>query len=94
MASIATSIFCPCLARSPRRGSIMRQLPELNAGAWKGSVVLMDLEATRDFTASSLEYPKEKLRHAVIALHGKFKNKVGEKYYLMPMVPLVSVTDS
>jgi hypothetical protein len=61
-------------------------------GALRGEEIpLMDLEATREFTASGLEHPKERMRHSVIALHGRFKNEVGEKCHLMPLVP---VTDS
>jgi hypothetical protein len=48
---------------------------------------LMDLESTRKFTKSGLERPKEKLRHAVIALHGQFEKEVGERCHLMPLVP-------
>jgi hypothetical protein len=51
----------------------------------------MDLEATNEFTGRGLEYPEEKKKHADIALHGRFKNEVGERYHFMP---LVRVTDS
>jgi hypothetical protein len=54
-------------------------------------VSLMDLEATREFTESGLEHPEEAKKHAVIALHGRFKNALGERCHLMP---LVRVTDS
>jgi hypothetical protein len=46
----------------------------------------MDLDATKEFTASGLEHPKEDLKHGVIALHGRFKNELGEKCHLMPIV--------
>lgn len=38
-----------------------------------------------------MELSEEKKRHAVIALHGRFKNEIGDKCHLMPLVP---VTDS
>jgi hypothetical protein len=38
----------------------------------------MDLEATREFTASGLKHSEEKKKHGVIALHGWLKNAVGE----------------
>jgi hypothetical protein len=61
-------------------------------GALRGEEVpLMDLEATKEFSASGLEHPDKSKRHAVIALHGRFKNEVGEKCHLMPLVP---ITDS
>jgi hypothetical protein len=44
-------------------------------GALRGEEVpLMDLEATKEFTESGLEHPKLEKSHAVIALHGRFKN--------------------
>jgi hypothetical protein len=46
----------------------------------------MDFDATKEFTESGLEHPKENMRHGVIALHGRFKNEVGEKCHLMPVV--------
>jgi hypothetical protein len=56
-------------------------------GALRGEEVpLMDLDATREFTASGLEHTKEELKHGVIALHGRFKNEIGEKCHLMPAV--------
>ena len=61
-------------------------------GALRGEEVpLMDLEATKEFTACGLEHPDAKKRHGVIALHGRFKNELGENCHLMPVVP---VTDS
>jgi hypothetical protein len=60
-------------------------------GALRGEEVpLMDLEATKEFTGSGLEHPDEAKRHGVIALHGRFKNELGENCHLMP---IVQVTD-
>jgi hypothetical protein len=56
-------------------------------GALRGEEVpLMDFGATKEFTESGLEHPKENMKHGVIALHGRFKNAVGEKCHLMPVV--------
>jgi hypothetical protein len=56
-------------------------------GALRGEEVpLMDLEATREFTMSGLEHTKEEKKHVVIALHGRFKNELGERFHLMPVV--------
>jgi hypothetical protein len=61
-------------------------------GALRGDEVpLMDLEATTEFSESGLEHPEDDKKHAVIALHGRFKNELGEKCHLMP---LVRVTNS
>jgi hypothetical protein len=61
-------------------------------GALRGEEVpLMDFEATKEFSGSGMEHPDEAKRHSVIALHGRFKNELGEKCHLMPLVP---VTDS
>jgi hypothetical protein len=51
----------------------------------------MDLEATKEFTSCGLEHPDESKRHGVVALHGRFKNELGENCHLMPVV---LVTDS
>jgi hypothetical protein len=60
-------------------------------GALRGEEVpLMDLEATREFTRSGLELAEEKKKHAVIALHGRFKNEIGDKCHLMPLVPVTN----
>jgi hypothetical protein len=60
-------------------------------GALRGEEVpLMDLDATKEFTASGLAHPEEGQKHAVIALHGCFKNELGEKCHLMPLVPVTS----
>jgi hypothetical protein len=57
-------------------------------GALHGEEVpLIDLEAPREFTASSLAHSEEKKKQAVIALHGRFKNKVRERCHLMSLVP-------
>jgi hypothetical protein len=50
----------------------------------------MDLEATREFTRSGLELAEEKKKQAVIALHGRFKNEIGDKCHLMPLVPVTN----
>jgi hypothetical protein len=56
-------------------------------GALRGEEVpLMDLDVTKNFTESGLEHPKEELKHGVIALHGRFKNELGEWCHLMPVV--------
>jgi hypothetical protein len=56
-------------------------------GALRGEEVpLMDLDATKEFTASGLEHTKQELKHGVIALHGRFKNEIGVKCHLMPVV--------
>jgi hypothetical protein len=58
-----------------------------HCGALRGEEVpLMDLDATKEFTASGLEHTKDELKHGVIALHGRFKNEIGEKCHLMPVV--------
>jgi hypothetical protein len=44
-----------------------------------------------NFWAKRLENPEDNKKHAVIALHGRFKNELGEKCHLMP---LVRVTNS
>ena len=49
----------------------------------------MDLGAA--FTEAGLMTTIEERRHGVIALHGRFKNEVGEICHLMP---IVQVTDS
>jgi hypothetical protein len=49
-------------------------------------VPLMDSDAMKEFTESGLEHPKEDLKHGVAALHGQFKNELGKKCHLMPMV--------
>ena len=51
-------------------------------------VPLMDLGVTsKEFTkAAGLMTTMEDRRHGVIALHGRFKNEVGEKCHLMPIV--------
>jgi hypothetical protein len=54
-------------------------------------VPLMDLEVTKEFPESGLEHQEEKKKHAFTALHGRFKDEVGEICHLMP---LVRVTDS
>jgi hypothetical protein len=60
-------------------------------GALRGEELpLMDLEASRDFTASGLEHPVESKKHGVIALHGRFKNELGEKCHLMPIVQVTN----
>jgi hypothetical protein len=60
-------------------------------GALRGEEVpLMDLESTREFTMSGLEHPDVAKRHGVIALHGRFKNELGEKCHLMPIVPVTN----
>jgi hypothetical protein len=46
---------------------------------------LMDLAGTRINSAKGKLHPKTK--HGVVALLGRFKNEIGEKYHLMP-VPL------
>ena len=61
-------------------------------GALRGEEVpLMDLGATKEFTEAGLLTTMEERRHGVIALHGRFKNEVGEKCHLMP---IAQVTDS
>jgi hypothetical protein len=61
-------------------------------GALRGEEVpLMDFGATKEFTEAGLGATMEERRHGVIALHGRFKNEVGEKCHLMP---IVQVTDS
>jgi hypothetical protein len=43
-------------------------------GALRGEEVpLMDLEATKEFTASGMEHTEEEKKHGVIALHGRLK---------------------
>jgi hypothetical protein len=60
-------------------------------GALRGEEVpLMDLEATREFTSSGLEHPDVSKIHRVIALHGRFKNELGEKCNFMPLVPVTN----
>jgi hypothetical protein len=49
-------------------------------------VPLMNLEATREFTMSGLEHTKEEKMGVVIVLHVWFKNELGERGHLMPMV--------
>jgi hypothetical protein len=57
-------------------------------GALRGEEVpLLDLEATKEFTACGMEHPDKEKRHSVLALHGRFKNELGEKCHLMPLVP-------
>jgi hypothetical protein len=61
-------------------------------GALRGEEVpLMDLAATKEFTEAGMATVMEERRHGVMALHGRFKNEVGEKCHLMP---IVEVTDS
>jgi hypothetical protein len=61
-------------------------------GALRGEEVpLMDFGATKEFTAAGLATAMEERRHGVIALHGRFKNEIGEKCHLMP---IAQVTDS
>jgi hypothetical protein len=60
-------------------------------GALRGEEVpLMDLDATKEFTASGLAHPEDSKKHAVIALHGRFKNELGERCHLMPLVPITN----
>jgi hypothetical protein len=60
-------------------------------GALRGEEVpLMDLDATKEFTLSGMEHPDERKKHAVMALHGRFKNELGEKCHLMPLVPVTN----
>jgi hypothetical protein len=48
----------------------------MSLGALCGEeVLLMDLEATREFTKNGLEHPKERFRHGVIAAHGGSRSK-------------------
>jgi hypothetical protein len=54
-------------------------------------VPLMDLGSTKEFTKVGLQAAMEERRHGVIALHGRFKNEIGENCHLMP---IVQVTDS
>jgi hypothetical protein len=61
------------------------------SGALRGKEVpLMDIAATREFTASGLEHHVAEKRHGVIALHGRFKNELGERCHLMPLVPITN----
>jgi hypothetical protein len=61
-------------------------------GALRGEeVLLMDFGATKEFTGAGLAAEMEERRHGVITLHGRFKNEIGEKCHLMP---IVEVTDS
>ena len=39
----------------------------------------IDLGATKEFTKAGIATTMEERQHGVIALHGRFKNKVGEK---------------
>jgi hypothetical protein len=51
----------------------------------------MDLEATREFTRSGLELSEDKKKkHAVIALDGRFRDEMGDKCHLMPVVPVTN----
>jgi hypothetical protein len=50
---------------------------------------LMDLAGTRTNSARGKVHPKTK--HGVVALLGRFKNEIGEKYRLMP-VPMQTVS--
>jgi hypothetical protein len=60
-------------------------------GALRGEEVpLMDFESTKEFTMSGLEHPEDAKKHAVIALHGRFKNELGERCHLMPVVSVTS----
>jgi hypothetical protein len=60
-------------------------------GALRGEEVpLMDLEATKEFTSCGLAHPDESKRHGVIALHGRFKNELGENCHLMPVVQITN----
>jgi hypothetical protein len=60
-------------------------------GALRGEEVsLMDLGATKEHTYSGLSHPNESKKHGVIALHGRFKNEMGEKCHLMPLVPVTN----
>ena len=54
-------------------------------------VLLMDLEATKEFTSCGLDHPDESKRHGVIALHGRFKNELGENCHLMPVVRVTNL---
>jgi hypothetical protein len=60
-------------------------------GALRGEEVpLMDFESTKEFTMSGLEHPEDAKKHAVIALHGRLKNELGERCHLMPVVNVTS----
>jgi hypothetical protein len=59
-------------------------------GALRGEELpLMDLGATKEHTDSGTTHPEVSKMHGVIALHGRFKNELGEKCHLrMPVVPV------
>jgi hypothetical protein len=60
-------------------------------GALQGQEIpLMDLEATKEFTNCGLNHPDKFERHGVIALHGRFKNELGENCHLMPVVQVTN----